>query len=81
MFSFISTCRCARWQRAAEEQECARLGHPIGSQRCWTGSNGDIAAGEVGTVVGLSTEKDKIVVEFKKGPRQFLTDELITVEV
>ena len=71
----------AHLQRAAEEQECARLGHPIGSQRCWTGSNGDIAAGEVGTVVGLAaTEKGKIVVEFGKGSWMFSSDQLISVD-
>ena len=71
----------AHWQRAAEEQECVRLGHPIGSERCWMGSDGDIAAGEVGTVVGLAaTEKGKIVVEFSQGPRQFPSDQLVTVE-
>ena len=69
------------WQRAAEEQECARLGHPVGSERCWTGSNGDISVGEVGTVKGLAaTEKGKIVVEFGKGAWMFSSDQLISVE-
>ena len=83
--SFEAAVRREREVAAARELEAKAQqmlqSHPIGSERCWTSSDGDIIAGEVGTVVGLSAEKDKIVVEFKKGPRQFLTDELITVNV
>ena len=83
--SFYAAVRRERKAVAARELEAKAQqmlqSHPIGSERCWTSSDGDIAAGEVGTVVGLSAEKDKFVVEFRKGPRQFLTDELITVEV
>ena len=83
--SFEAAVRREREAAAARELEAKAQqmlqSHPIGSERCWTSSDGDIAAGEVGTVVGLSAEKDKFVVEFRKGPRQFLTDELITVEV
>ena len=49
-------------------EACKEAGRPMGSQWCWISSDGDIAAGEVGTVVGIELENDKrVLVKFSKG--------------
>ena len=63
-------------------EDCALIGCPLGSKWCWTSSNDDIAAGEVGTVVGIELENDKrVMVKFSKGNWFISKDYLITYEV
>jgi hypothetical protein len=66
-----------------EEQKvndaCDAIGRPMGSTWCWTLSNDDIAAGEVGTVVGFLHGQGKVQVKFSKVTWPFAPDQLITV--
>ena len=70
-------------KREAAQQEsaaCAAAGHPMGSRRCWTSSNGDVCeAGEVGEVVGISAD-GQLRVKFRKGTWLFTKEQLVTAE-
>jgi uncharacterized membrane protein YqiK len=68
----------AEFTRVAEA--CAAMGRPMGSSWCWTLSNDDIAAGEVGTVVGILQEQGKVVVKFSKVTWPMAPDQLVAFE-
>jgi hypothetical protein len=71
-----------RKRAAAAQQEseaCAAAGHPMGIWRCSTSANGEIAAGELGEVVGMSAD-GQLRVKFSKGTHLFLKEQLVTAE-
>jgi hypothetical protein len=67
-------------QAALVHEACAAAGHPLGSRRCCTSSNGDMCeAGEVGEVVGISAD-GQLRVQFSKGTWLFPKEQLVTAE-
>ena len=66
-------------KKAAEQAAAEKTGHPIGSKRCWISSNSDIAAGELGEVLGV-TDAGLIRMKFAKGTWTFLKDNLLSKE-
>ena len=70
-------------QRVADA--CAKAGCPMGSKWCWISSDDDIAAGEVGEVVGYSHEHKQVLVKFGRSGHREVTwrlapDQLTTPE-
>jgi hypothetical protein len=59
---------------------CAAVGRPMGSTWCLKSSNDDIAAGEVGTVVGFLHGQGKVQVKFRSATEYFDPDQLIPLE-
>jgi len=59
-----------------------KAGHPIGSKRCWISSNSDIAAGELGEVLGVTDAGliTLIRMKFAKGTWGIDKDDLLTKE-
>jgi hypothetical protein len=67
-------------EAAQERAACKEAGHPLGSRRCWTSSNGDVCeAGELGEVVGISAD-GQLRVKFRKGTWLFTKEQLVTAE-
>ena len=61
---------------------CAAMGRPMGSKWCLKSNNNndDIAADEVGTVVGVLHGQGKVEVKFGQVTECFASDELFSLE-
>ena len=59
---------------------CAAVGRPMGSTWCLKSSNDDIAAGEVGTVVGFLHGQGKVEVKFSQVTWPLAPDQLMTLQ-
>jgi len=64
----------------ADAFACAAVDRPMGSTWCWTSSNDNIAAGDVGTVVGILHGHGKVEVKFSQVTWPLAPDQLIPPE-